>query len=189
MLTAWRAAKTLLSLNSPCAIYRLMAKQAPLKDRFWRYAAEQGLDCWLWTGARSKTGYGVINSGGKGGQALKAHRVSWELHRGPIPDGMHVCHHCDTPLCVNPDHLFLGTMRDNMRDCAQKGRYDRMKRPKGERHGLSLLTEAAVVAIRDEYTATKPSHRVLAERYGVDRSTITQIVSGKTWRHLLDIHN
>lgn len=74
--------------------------------------------CWLWTGAETGTGYGAFWAHGE----RRAHRVSYRLYKGPIPNGMVVCHRCDTPLCVNPEHLFLGTQRDNMLDASRKGR-------------------------------------------------------------------
>ena len=92
--------------------------------RFWRKVAKHSSGCWLWYGARNGNGYGVC---GAGGLKWLAHRVAWELSCGPIPEGgdYHgtcVLHRCDVPLCVNPDHLFLGTQADNMRDKAEKGR-------------------------------------------------------------------
>lgn len=75
--------------------------------------------CWLWTGYTSTFGYGMMRFMGK---SQNAHRLSWQVHRGPIPDGLSVLHKCDVPACVNPDHLFLGTQSDNMKDCASKGR-------------------------------------------------------------------
>lgn len=92
---------------------------APAEVRFWR-RVDKTDDCWLWTGGSNGLGYGVF--GIATGQTMGAHRYSWQIVFGPIPDGMFVCHQCDTPACVRPDHLFLGTHEDNMVDMVSKGR-------------------------------------------------------------------
>ena len=90
--------------------------------------------CWPWQGAKLKTGYGVVKHQCK---QYKAHRASFVIHRGQIPSGMFVCHHCDNPSCVNPSHLFLGTPQDNMTDKVRKGRQSR-----GEAHAMSFAKSA-----------------------------------------------
>lgn len=91
-------------------------------SRFWAKVAVGDADqCWLWQGPLSGNGYGRCAIG-KRRAWMAAHRVSWTIHHGDIPQGLFVCHHCDVPLCVNPAHLFLGTQTDNMRDAASKGR-------------------------------------------------------------------
>ena len=93
----------------------------PLVDRFWA-KVEKTEACWKWHGSKSPGGYGQIREGGRGSALLRAPRYSWAIHIGPIPEGLCVCHKCDNPECTRPDHLFLGTLGDNMRDCYAKGR-------------------------------------------------------------------
>ena len=154
-----------------------------LQTRFWKFV-DKTEGCWLWTGATTDFGHGLINSGGKHGKAIRAHRVSWELHFGAIPDGLLVCHHCDVPACVRPDHLFLGTKLHNNADCARKGRYDRVKRPKGSRHGMSKLTDDEVRQIRQLYLDAKPTLQALAGQFGVSLQQIFRIVHRRAWQHL-----
>lgn len=101
------------------------ARIKPLAERFWQKVKKSD-SCWEWQGANVPKGYGII---GKDGRNQYAHRVSWELHTGVIPKGLLVCHHCDNPKCVRPDHLFVGTHQDNLRDMSRKGRGRQQKSP------------------------------------------------------------
>lgn len=108
-----------------------------------------------------------------------AHRVAWEAHHGPIPEGIKVLHRCDEPACFDVRHLFLGTIGDNNADRDQKGR-GVVPNNRGMRHGLHKLTDEQVLAI---YRSADQG-KVLAERYGVSKTCISQIRHGKRWRHL-----
>lgn len=140
-----------------------------------KWTPEPYSSCWIWIGAQDKKGYGRISVGGRLGNARVAHRVSWQLNRGDIPIGMDVCHSCDTPSCVNPDHLFIGTRLDNMQDAVKKGRTT-----VGERNPQSKLTKENVVEIR----SSTETQEVLGKRYGVMQSAISRIKTGKRWTHL-----
>lgn len=140
---------------------------------------EPNTGCWLWLGAADNNGYGTFRGGRN---KRKAHRLAYAAFVGPIPEGMHVCHHCDTPACVNPEHLFLGTHADNMADCARKGRARTQRkilsRPRGERHHNVVLSTADVIAIR----ASSMPQRTLAALYGVCQGTISHIKTGRNRR-------
>ena len=101
----------------------------PLYIRFWS-KVRTGTGCWEWTGARARFGHGLVHVG-PGGKLAQTHRVAWELMVGPVPEGMGVLHRCDNPPCVRPDHLFLGTQQDNVRDMWAKGRQGEDAAPSG----------------------------------------------------------
>jgi len=145
------------------------------KDTFWQFYEING-ECWEWTGARAWSGYGVCTSFGQ----LTAHRTAWLLANGPIPAGLHVLHRCDNRCCINPEHLFLGTNADNMADRDRKGRT-----ACGEQIKQARLRAADVLDIRRRYSTGQFTQRVLAREYGVDPSHISEIVTGKEWRHIL----
>lgn len=161
--------------------------RTPLADRFWPKVAKKGPDdCWHWTGAKDSKGYGQIRVSldkPNTSRNLIAHRVAWELTNGPIPDGLVACHTCDTPSCVNPSHIFLGTIRDNALDMVSKGR-DGHGDMRGESHGCAKLTESDVIEIRRRYAAGGVSMTAIASEYGVHKTTIQQIVRRKHWTHI-----
>ena len=137
-------------------------------------------DCWEWRAFKDKDGYGQYSSW-KDGDEQRVHRIMWILKFGSIPKGALVCHKCDNPSCCNPNHLFLGTHRDNMKDMVKKGRVGCVK---GENHGCSKLTIQQVLEIRSKYVTGKYLQRQLAVEYGVDRTTISSVVNRKIWRHI-----
>lgn len=155
--------------------------RTPLRIRLLSRIAIKADGCWEYTGARSRKGYGRIGMGGKRGVLTGAHRASWMVHRGEIPAGMQVLHHCDNPPCVNPDHLFVGTPADNMNDKFQKGR---AAGAPGERHPRSKLTEADVQEIRSRYARGGITMRALAAHFGVSCPCIYNIFALKTWSHV-----
>lgn len=144
---------------------------APPPDRFATKYVVADNGCWEWNAARNDKGYGHFKMDGA---VRQAHRVSWELHFGPIEGGMHVLHKCDNPSCVNPDHLFLGTNADNAADCKAKGRH---ARPAGESNPRARLTAQQVRDIR----ASKETLAAQAARYGVAASTVWAARSGQNW--------
>lgn len=140
-------------------------RPSTIKERMEKYSKKnKTTGCIEWQGTRRPNGYGVINIKGK---FITVHRVAWELANGPIPEGMCICHHCDNRACVNTEHLFLGTQKDNIQDAMRKGR---MK-------GKIKLTPQEVFSIRK---STK-SNTELAKKYGVHKCSIQNIKSRRTW--------
>ena len=129
-------------------------------------------DCWEWKAFKFK-GYGRFYLNGK----HYAHRASWNLYNGQIPKGMCVLHHCDNPGCVNPEHLFLGTQLDNIKDMIKKGRF-----VSGELSGGSKLSTNQVIEIRNKYVPRKYTLSMLSNEYKVSTRCIWEILKNKTWR-------
>ena len=134
--------------------------------------------CWNWTGAHGR--YGRMNINGK---RMATHRVSYELHIGKIPDGLHVLHHCDNGLCINPKHLFVGTHSDNIKDAYSKGRVI-IPDNKGERHGKSRLNEKQVIEIRRLYATGDYTYKKIGTMFNVHINTIVDIVKCRNWKHV-----
>lgn len=134
--------------------------------------------CWIWLGQRRKEdNYGLIKIDGR---LTRVHRVSYEVFKGPIPEGLFVCHHCDVPLCINPNHLFLGTLQENNLDMYKKGRNYKSS---GEKNPRSKLTEEKVKeAIR--LRALGWYYRNIGELFGVSDTAIKSIFTKRTWSHL-----
>lgn len=152
-------------------------KRKPIEERFFS-RVNKTKTCWLWTGPTMKQGYGVIGKGGRNGLQFSTHRFSYMHHFGEIPEGMNVLHKCDVRNCVNPSHLFLGTIQDNMKDMATKGKR------KGVKHHMSKLTEKQVINIRKEYSKGDISLKKIAIKYDMCAQSIHDIILRKNWTHI-----
>lgn len=154
-----------------------MQSDITLPRRFWakvRVIHDQN-SCWEWLGSKNEAGQGQIRCEGR---TQNASRVSYRLAFGDFDRSLDVCHHCDNPPCVRPDHLFLGTAKDNVADAVSKGRMAH-----GENHVRAKLDNSAVIAIRQAF-AMGVRQGFLAAKYGIDQSAISNIVRRKKWKHL-----
>lgn len=169
-------------------------------ERFWANVDTQSEECWLWLGWMRHKDYGGFGVRNKN---LFAHRVSYALAYGEVPDHMYVCHHCDNPSCVRPGHLFLGTPSDNIKDASEKGRMrgkvkpsqgfqpgahhwthtNPSRIPRGSNRAGAKLSEAIIDDIRKD--VQHMSQAKVACKYNVSQSTISRACSGKTWTHVL----
>lgn len=139
--------------------------------------------CWNWLAGKYTTGYGYfyINDEKK---IVLAHRFGYEIVFGDIPANLEICHKCDNPSCVNPNHLFLGTHRDNMIDAVRKGRMNpTLPDNRGENHGNHKLTESDIIDIRNKYYCGE-SQGDIAGSYSINQSTVSRIVNGVRWKHI-----
>lgn len=152
----------------------------PIKDRILERIKKIDSGCWVWQGAIFKDGYGAIGIRRTGSK--RAHRVAYEAFKGQIPDGLWVLHRCDTPACVNPEHLFLGTPSDNTKDMLSKGRRQVLR---GENHPMSRFSERFVWALRKLDRFGIPIAD-LARMYGLSYFAVHQLCRGRGWSHIDD---
>ncbi len=158
-----------------------MARVVPVELRFWNYVRKSS-GCWLWIGS-IRDGYGRITVTANGKKrSREAHRVSWELHNGPLPTDHRicVCHHCDVKNCVNPEHLFLGSDQDNLDDSYAKG----IRKRDGLPNKPTRFTPERVREIRAAWIPYKVSVRALSERFNTSRTNIERILTRKIYQYV-----
>lgn len=158
------------SLNKEEALYYLVSNSI---------VNERG--CWEWLGRVNEHGYGTCCRKLNGQKLWLIHRWSWAIRNGKIPDEMSVLHRCDNPACVNPDHLWIGTMQDNTLDMVMKGRANRSH---GEKHFRHKVTESNVTEIR-RLSGIGISRRKIASIFGITHANVKNIVLRRTWRSVL----
>lgn len=152
------------------------------EERFWSKVDIRSADeCWEWQGGLTASGYGNFSVGGKNNPEYRqwpAHRYSWFITNGELPDSVVVCHRCDNRRCVNPNHLFLGKQAANMRDKVSKGR-----QAKGSSHGASKVSEADIQVMVETYNGGKSQYNI-AEMFGISQATVSHILRRELWRHV-----
>lgn len=167
-------------------------RKKSLAERFWKYVDKSKRNgCWLWTGYVDPAGYGKMSFNLK---PSFAHRISWLIAHGALDSKVFVLHACDNPRCVRPDHLFLGTQKDNMRDMHRKGRagdcrnfgvangiHNHPEKVRGELNGCAKLTWRQVKTMREEYATGRTSTRKLARKFGVAQCTVWRALAERNW--------
>ncbi|HBD93398.1 MAG TPA: HNH endonuclease [Spirochaetia bacterium] len=149
-----------------------------IREHF-QYEINKNTGCWEWTKSTSK-GYGHLGIRGK---FYQAHRLMWIITNGEIKDGLFVCHKCDNRLCINPDHLFLGTNLDNINDAIEKGKWQHQ--PKGEKNGNAKLTKNQVLNIKHLVSNGIPT-KTISEKFNISQRHVQYIAKNKTWKHLIN---
>lgn len=165
--------------NTPHKYLRGVDFIRTLKNHFFKYVPvpENDNDCMEWLGYVNPSGYGKLMHNLK---SLRAHRISYKIFIGEIPSDKEVCHSCDNTKCINPNHLFLGTHQDNMKDMIKKQRWEPLR---GNQRNDRKLCENDIIVIRD-YLSSEKTYSEIAKFYQVDKSTIRRIVLKKSWRHV-----
>lgn len=155
----------------------------PLSERLWaRVGQGSPDDCWEWRGYVHPTGYGQIGYDHKKGNVIHTHRAAWIVTHGEIEDGLWVLHKCDNRLCCNPDHLWLGTPKDNTQDMMSKGRRRKaVQVVRGVDVRQAKLTDETVRAMRAEPPMT---FKALGAKYGVSAATANKVILRRTWDHV-----
>lgn len=149
-----------------------------VEERFWSKVSKTD-GCWIWQGTRGRSGHGALKVAGK---MVGAHRLSWEFANGPIPPGAYICHRCDNPPCVCPNHLYAGDSTTNMRDRVERG--DRGAWASGSDHVNAVLTEDQVSDLRRLHQTGQWSQRQLAAHFGIAQVSVGRIVRREYWRHI-----
>jgi len=162
-----------LSPTFPARFWSKVNKEGPIPEHMPHLGK-----CWVWTGGLDNNGYARIRSGGTPSKKIYAHRASWTLANGRIPSNLDVCHSCDNPSCVNPNHLFTGTARQNVQDSISKGRWKFTKWKGGELHPASKITDAKVAIIRAMKASGEYSQTEIAKNQGVSNGIVSMIVRG-----------
>lgn len=153
----------------------------PFEQRFWA-KVKKTATCWLWTGhVNGKAGYGMFMR--QSPKKLLAHRVSFEMAFGPIPEGAWVLHRCDNPRCVRPDHLFLGDVRSNAEDMMEKGR-GKYEAHRGQDNGQAKLDDSQVREMRTRYANGEVTQAQLAQEYSISRALVSFVLTRRYWRHV-----
>lgn len=155
--------------------------EKPILERLLSKVEKRDSGCWEFSGFKDSKGYGKISAKCYGKVSMPAHRASWIAHKGPIPEGLFVCHHCDNSCCVNPDHLFVGTCGDNVRDMWEKGRGNIPPGFRGFNRFAAKLTEDQVRFMREK-AKKGATPKELAKEFNTHVVNVRLILRGKTWK-------